>query len=314
MTDPQKKIPVRERARARQVLEGERGGAARGARARETCASRALGSGSDYTPFLQHLGVASLNLGFGGEDGGGSYHSIYDSFDHYTRFGDPDFDYGVALAQVGGRVVLRLANADTLPFSFDAFADTVARYVREVAKLADDTREEMAESNRRIGRARLRGRLRPDGDLRRAEARRARAPPQLRPAPERARAPPGERAAYHGAALDDARGARAPRERATQDRLDRILCGFERAMTRAEGLPAPPLVQAPHLRARLLHRLRRQDAARRPRGHRAARLEGGRRPDRRRLRHAHAPRRPGRRRDFRVERREVRKAVNRQSR
>jgi N-acetylated-alpha-linked acidic dipeptidase len=60
----------------------------------------ALGSGSDYTPFLQHLGIASLNIGFGGEDGGGSYHSVYDSFDHYTRFGDPNFDYGIALAKL----------------------------------------------------------------------------------------------------------------------------------------------------------------------------------------------------------------------
>jgi N-acetylated-alpha-linked acidic dipeptidase len=110
----------------------------------------ALGSGSDYTPFLQHLGVSTLNLGFGGEDSGGSYHSIYDSFDHYTRFGDPGFDYGVALAQVVGRVVLRFAEADHLPLNFTNYADTVARYVREVSKLADDTREEIAEKNRRI--------------------------------------------------------------------------------------------------------------------------------------------------------------------
>ena len=66
----------------------------------------ALGSGSDYTPFLQHLGIASLNIGFGGEDGGGSYHSIYDSFDHYHALRRPDFAYGIALAKVCGRAVL----------------------------------------------------------------------------------------------------------------------------------------------------------------------------------------------------------------
>jgi N-acetylated-alpha-linked acidic dipeptidase len=110
----------------------------------------ALGSGSDYTPFLQHAGISSLNIGFGGEDGGGSYHSIFDSFDHYTRFGDPNFDYGIALAQVGGRVTLRFTNADVLPFEFTNFADTVNNYVREVIKLSDDVREEIREKNRRI--------------------------------------------------------------------------------------------------------------------------------------------------------------------
>src|SRR5882672_3439285 len=90
----------------------------------------ALGSGSDYTPFLQHLGIASLDMGFGGEDNGGTYHSIYDSFAHYQRFGDPDFVYGIALAQTAGRAVLRLAEADVLPFEFTAFADTLGRYVK----------------------------------------------------------------------------------------------------------------------------------------------------------------------------------------
>src|ERR671920_378317 len=149
VTDPQKKISVWERERAQRILEGS---AEERKEARERADLRigALGSGSDYTPFLQHLGVASLNVGFGGEDGGGSYHSIYDSFDHYTRFGDPNFDYGVALAQVAGRMTLRFADADTLPLTFDNFAETIARYVKEVTKLADDTRDEIAEKNRRI--------------------------------------------------------------------------------------------------------------------------------------------------------------------
>ena len=78
----------------------------------------ALGSGSDYTPFLQHLGIASLDIGFGGEGEYGQYHSIYDSVDHYTRFQDPDFAYTAALAKAGGRAVLRLSEADLLPFAF----------------------------------------------------------------------------------------------------------------------------------------------------------------------------------------------------
>lgn len=145
VTDPQKKISVSDRARAARILGGN-------AEARDRYDLRigALGSGSDYTPFLQHLGISSLNIGFGGEDGGGSYHSIFDSFDHYTRFGDPNFDYGIALAQVGGRTTLRFANADVLQFEFTNFTDTVGNYVREVTRLADDVREEIREKNRRI--------------------------------------------------------------------------------------------------------------------------------------------------------------------
>ena len=111
----------------------------------------ALGSGSDYTPFLQYLGVASLDIRYGGEGvNDGVYHSLYDSFDHYTRFGDPSFDYGVALAQTAGRAVLRLANADTLPLEFRSFSETVAKYLKELMKLADDMREETKAKNRLI--------------------------------------------------------------------------------------------------------------------------------------------------------------------
>jgi N-acetylated-alpha-linked acidic dipeptidase len=110
----------------------------------------ALGSGSDYTPFLQHLGVASLSVGYGGEEGGGCYHSIYDSFDHYTRFGDPNFDYGLVMVRTCGRIMLRLADADLLPYEFSDFSETIGKYAKEVAKLADDLREGTVETNRLI--------------------------------------------------------------------------------------------------------------------------------------------------------------------
>jgi N-acetylated-alpha-linked acidic dipeptidase len=95
----------------------------------------ALGSGSDYTPFLQHLGIASMNTGFGGEGGGGVYHSIYDSFAWYIKFGDPTFEHGRALSQVNGTIVMRLADAEVLPFEFTDLADTIGRYVDELDKL-----------------------------------------------------------------------------------------------------------------------------------------------------------------------------------
>ncbi len=129
ISDPQTKMTVWERARAQQAVNGSPA-EKREAMERSDLRIDALGSGSDYTPFLQHLGIASLNIGFGGEDGGGSYHSIYDSFDHYTRFGDPNFAYGIALAKVCGHATLRLANADVLPFEFTNFADTV-KSIRE---------------------------------------------------------------------------------------------------------------------------------------------------------------------------------------
>ena len=101
----------------------------------------AMGSGSDYSSFIQHLGVPSLNIGFGGEDEGGEYHSIYDSYDMYKRFKDPTFIYGVTLAQTTGRVVLRLADADALQFDFTDLHKTVKGYVGELIKNVDQMRE-----------------------------------------------------------------------------------------------------------------------------------------------------------------------------
>lgn len=147
--DPQTKMTIWERTRAQQIVGGS-SISRRETMERADLRISALGSGSDYTPFLQHLGVASLNIGFGGEDGGGSYHSVYDSFDHFTRFGDPNFDYGVALAKVCGHATLRLSNADVLPFEFTNFADTVGVYVREITTLADTMREETRMMNQMI--------------------------------------------------------------------------------------------------------------------------------------------------------------------
>src|SRR5262249_27483651 len=95
----------------------------------------ALGSGSDYTAFIDHLGIASLNFGFGGEGGGGIYHSIYDSFAWYTRFSDTTFEYSRTMAQAAGTAVIRLAGARILPFQFTNFAATVSGYVDEIAKM-----------------------------------------------------------------------------------------------------------------------------------------------------------------------------------
>src|SRR6202171_773918 len=94
-----------------------------------------LGAGSDYVAFLDHVGIASMNLGFGGPNQNGVYHSIYDDFTWYTRFADPDFTYGKALSQVTTTTLMRLADAPLLPFEFGEFSQTVRAYIGEIKKV-----------------------------------------------------------------------------------------------------------------------------------------------------------------------------------
>ena len=147
--DPETGVSVQERRRALQLVSGKPEDQTE-ARDRADLRIEPLGSGSDYTSFLQHAGIASMNVGFGGESSGGEYHSMYDSYDHYIRFKDPDFAYGIALAQVMGRAVMRLADAEVLPFSFQSFANTVAKYASEVKKLAETMRTETERKNQLI--------------------------------------------------------------------------------------------------------------------------------------------------------------------
>ncbi len=149
VTDPERRISVEDRLRALRLSESQ-GEGFREALGEKGAHIGALGSGSDYTPFIQHLGIAALNIGYGGEDGGGSYHSVYDSYSYYTRFMDTNFVYGIALAQTGGRMVLRFADADIFPIDFQGFTETVGKYIKEVTKLADDMRAQTEEFNQKI--------------------------------------------------------------------------------------------------------------------------------------------------------------------
>ncbi len=150
ITDPETKMPVAKRQRLA-LLSRSHGEELREARSRADLRIGALGSGSDYTVFLDHLGVASVNLGFGGEDmGGGQYHSIYDDFYYYTHFQDTDFAYGKTLAQTAGTMVMRMADAEVLPFQFSNFTDTIRTYVGELKLLAGTQRSEIEEKNRQI--------------------------------------------------------------------------------------------------------------------------------------------------------------------
>ena len=228
--DPQTKLTVWERARANQIVNGS-AAVRKEAQERPDLRIYPLGSGSDYTPFLQHLGIASLNIGFGGEDGGGSYHSIYDSFDHYSRFGDPGFVYGIALAKVCGRATLRLANAEVLPFEFTNFAETVSQYASEVTRLLETMREDTKFSNNTISSGQWLAVQDPKDKL---------AAPKLKDTVPHLNFAPLHNALVKlqsSAARFQKASKDRPLSREKQAELDRLLYSTERALTRRAGLP-----------------------------------------------------------------------------
>ena len=149
ITDPETGASVERRMRARAV-EHASAATREDVRASADLHIGALGSGSDYTAFLQHVGVPSMNLGFGGEDAGGVYHSVYDDFYWYTHFSDTSFVYGRALAQTGGTAVMRLADADVIPYDFTDLAETVNRYVGELKTLHTGMASSVVEHNRQL--------------------------------------------------------------------------------------------------------------------------------------------------------------------
>jgi N-acetylated-alpha-linked acidic dipeptidase len=150
ITDPQTQVSILARKQATEVLKAATPKLKKERLAKQGIAIGAMGSGSDYSSFLQHLGVPSLDFGFGGEDAGGEYHSIYDSYDDYTRFKDPGFNYGVALSQTAGHTALRLANTVTLPFDYRKLYETINGYVNELTELTNNLRESTAIENQLI--------------------------------------------------------------------------------------------------------------------------------------------------------------------
>ncbi|GAA0542925.1 N-acetylated-alpha-linked acidic dipeptidase [Rhizomicrobium palustre] len=148
VTDPETKVSVDARLRAKLRLgegrdkEEAKLAAKAAADPKAVVPIEALGTGSDYTGFLQHLGIPALDLGYGGEAiWGGIYHSIYDSYDHHARFVDPGFVYDALLAKTAGRMVLAAADSDLPLQRPKAFADSVALYVKQVKHLANEKRE-----------------------------------------------------------------------------------------------------------------------------------------------------------------------------
>jgi N-acetylated-alpha-linked acidic dipeptidase len=245
--DPEAHVSVWQRLQAHELERADSADGRREIRQRADLRLAALGSGSDYTAFVDHLGVASLNLGFDGEDDGdGVYHSIYDSFYWYTHYSDTDFVYGRALAQTAGLAVLRLADTELLPFDFGGLADTMARYLDQLEKLVKAKQDEAAERNRQLDD----GVLRLTIDPRRPTVlpARERVPPHLNFAPlQNAIESLAHAAERYRAAR--ARVAGRPLPPALLARVNEQLLRSERLLTSPEGLPGRPwyrhLIYAP---------------------------------------------------------------------
>jgi N-acetylated-alpha-linked acidic dipeptidase len=210
------------------------------ARQRSDLRIGALGSGSDYSSFIDHLGIASLNLGFGGEDEGGIYHSVYDDFNWYTHFADTDFSYGRALSETVGLSVLRLADAQVIPFDFTDFSDTIRRYVEEIERLAQTQRSDILERNREIDD----GVFAATNDPRRPTVPPAKepVPPFLNLAPLRNGLAVLERASeqYEKTLGHAMEGDGAVLARASMAAVNAQLIAVERTLTLPDGLPGRP--------------------------------------------------------------------------
>ena len=233
--DPETHMSVWKRERLASRLHGTPEARAE-AKSRPDSRISALGSGSDYTVFIDHLGVPSVNLGYGGEDeGGGQYHSVYDDFYYYTHFQDTDFVYERALAQTAGTMMMRMADADVLPYQFTDQADTIHNYVTEVKKLADTMRTQIKDRNADLA----------DGAYKAAaDPKKVSVPPPVEPVPTYFNFAPLDQAS------DDLTAAAADYEKAFSARADNadpkvntLLLATEHALTDPTGLPNRPWFQ-----------------------------------------------------------------------
>jgi len=239
INDPEKNISVWKRTQL-SAISGDDEDERREARERPDLRIDALGDGSDYTGFLDFLGVSALDIGYGEEDPSGIYHSIYDDFYWYTHFSDTDFAYGRALAQTGGTAVMRLADADLLPYQFTDFADTIHKYIDELQKLLKKKQDEAKERSKEMDE----GVYDAVSDPKRPLA----APQKLTPAPYLNFAPLQNaaddltRSAEHYQTVlkkvSEPSGIQLPE--ATLRKLNAKLIRCERALTSAQGLAQRP--------------------------------------------------------------------------
>src|SRR5437588_1910683 len=240
VTDPEKNISVWQRRQLKRITDANSGEERERLRSRTTWPIQALGSGSDYTAFLDFAGVASLDLNYSGETDVGVYHSVYDDFYWFTHFSDVGFRYGRALAQTAGTSVLRLADADLLPFNFSDLFSTVRDYVNELQRLAENQSDQIRERNRQISEGTFSATSDPEKPSV-APAMEA-VPPHLNFAPLQNALDALNRSADHYQRLYARAGqdGGATLGRASLAQLNLELLQSERALTDANGLPGRP--------------------------------------------------------------------------
>ena len=240
ITDPETKMTAWKRQQLHEIANAKTPEQREEIRKRADLRIPALGSGSDYTAFLQHDGVASLNIGFGGEDGGGIYHSIYDDFYWFTHFSDTDFVYGRALAQTAGTAVMRLADAELLPFEFGDLADTVQTYLKELKTLAQKTQDDIKERNHEIEEGVFKATNDPKRPLVAPPVEEI--PPHLNFAPMENASEALTRSAmeYHKALEQANANGGASLASASLTQVNKMLIESERKLTNSQGLPNRP--------------------------------------------------------------------------
>src|ERR1700688_3248498 len=231
------KMTVWQRAQLNAISEAKSAEDRKEIRQRADLRIGAVGSGTDFTGFIDHLGIATLDMGFGGEDEEGIYHSIYDDFYWYTRFSDTNFVYGRALAQTVGSSVMRLADAEVLPFDFVDFADTVEMYTKNLQKLLADKQEEIRERNQELDEGMFKATFDPRHPT--VAPAREEIPPHLNFAPMQNAVDLLTRSAKHYQQAMAQRQARLDDEAFASklSALNRELIESERRLTNADGLP-----------------------------------------------------------------------------
>jgi N-acetylated-alpha-linked acidic dipeptidase len=246
--DPESKFTAWQRLQLSRISKSKSPDERKELRQRPDLRIEALGSGTDFTAFLDHLGIASLNIAYGGEDPGGIYHSIYDDFYWFTHFSDYDFVYGRALSQTIGSSVIRLADAEVLPFDFTDFADAIQLYTKDLQKLLADKQDEIRERNQEISE----GVFKATFDPRRPTVAppHEEVPPYLDFAPMQNAAQSLSHSAEHfQKALAAEQASLDQGSSASLTALNEKLISTERQLTNADGLPRRPwythLVYAP---------------------------------------------------------------------
>ena len=229
--DPRSEITLKQRLQANLKINAETEQEKKDADERADIRLDPMGSGSDYTPFLQHLGIASADLAFYGEADGGSYHTLYDTYEHHTTWNDPVLVYGETLPKVMGRATLRLANAQRLPFEFLGLADNIALYVSALEELADTMRDATAKNSELIDSGAYAAALDPNKSLG--------APARHEPVPHFGFAPLKNALARLQTAAT-AYDAAAKTSTVTSEEINHLLYTSERLLTRDEGLDGRP--------------------------------------------------------------------------